>query len=126
MSSAGKKVEKEFGRIDNTWKKATGGTTRLFANAMTLGLAEPFYFQPQKAQQQANKQARASQQAAANQLKQAERDFNRANPKAADIMQLLLANRRAGATGSNSTFLTGAQGLTPGSLQLGGSSLLGS
>lgn len=126
MSSAGRKVSKEFKRIDDNFKKATGGMDRFIADTMTLGLAEPMYFQPRNAQREMNEQAKVAQRQASAQLKQAERDFNRANPKVADILQLLMSRRQRGATGGASTFLTGSQGLDKGSLQLGGSSLLGS
>lgn len=126
MSSAGRKVSKEFKRIDDNFKKATGGMDRFIGNALTLGVAEPMYFQPRNAQREMNEQAKVAQRQASAQLKQAERDFNRANPKVADILQLLMSRRQRGATGGASTFLTGSQGLDKGSLQLGGSSLLGS
>lgn len=130
MSSAGRKVSKEFKRIDDNFKKATGGMDRFVANALTLGAAEPLYFQPRNAQREINEQAKFGQRQAMQQAnaqrRQADRDFNRANPKVADILQLLMSRRQRGATGGASTFLTGSQGLDKGSLQLGGSSLLGS
>lgn len=76
--------------------------------------------------QQASAQKKAQNQAVAQaekQQKQAEREFNRANQKKPDLAGIMQNNRRAGEAGS--TMLTGSQGVDPGGLSLGKSTLLG-
>lgn len=80
---------------------------------------------------QGNKQDRA-QRAAVNQAKknaadaqaQADIDANKANQKRTDAASVL-SQAQQQAAGAGSTMLTGAQGVDPNKLKLGGSSLLG-
>ena len=79
-------------------------------------------------QQQASAQKRAAEQAQANadrQAKQAEQELNRANQKKPDSLGMLAAAQQSGKAGASGTMLTGSQGVDPGSLSLGKSTLLG-
>lgn len=70
--------------------------------------------------------ARQAQHQAADQARaEADQAFNRANPKKPDAAQMLYDNQRANGGGAVSTMLTGPQGIDPGSLSLGKSTLLG-
>ena len=71
------------------------------------------------AQQQAKKQGEAS-------LLQSQQAMNRANAKHPDVNAILSAAQQAGKSGESGTMLTGPQGVAPGSLPLGKSTLLGS
>lgn len=70
----------------------------------------------------------AAQQAKANadkQALQAEQEFNRANQKTADTNKMLAANQQASLSGQAGTMLTGPQGVAPGNVDIGKSTLLG-
>lgn len=59
------------------------------------------------------------------QLKSADESMNRANQKRPNTSRIVDEASQAGRAGSSGTMLTGSQGVDPGSLQLGRSTLLG-
>lgn len=74
----------------------------------------------------ASKAANATnERIAAQNAQAAEQQFNRANQKTPDIAAMISANRDALKSGMGATFLTGAGGINPNQLTLGGSTLLG-
>lgn len=80
-------------------------------------------------QQQAAANKRAMNQAKENAEKQeklAQEAMGRENQKKPDTNALLSAAQQAGKAGASGTMLTGPQGVDPGSLSLGKSTLLGS
>lgn len=68
----------------------------------------------QQAREQAQKQAQIADQ-----------EFNKANQKRADTGKMLAANQQASLSGPSGTMLTGPQGVAPGSVDIGKSTLLG-
>ncbi len=74
-----------------------------------------------QAKQQADEAAKQQQAQAEQQQAQAEQQFNRQNPRQASASMLNAGSRG----GASSTMLTGPQGVDPGALTLGKSSLLG-
>lgn len=82
----------------------------------------------QSSQKQASAQKKAAAQAQANadrQAKAAEEADNRANQKRANPAAALDSALMSSRSGASSTMLTGPQGVNPGSLQLGKTTLLG-
>lgn len=80
-------------------------------------------------QQAAGEQKKAQQQAMANanaQAAQADQAMNAANQKKPDTSAILSAATQAGRMGASGTMLTGPQGISPDSLNLGKNTLLGS
>lgn len=67
----------------------------------------------------------ANEASAERQRQQSEQAYNKANQKQPDVAGIFTKNRAAAGKGLGGTFLTGAQGASPGSLGGGGSSLLG-
>jgi hypothetical protein len=59
------------------------------------------------------------------QLKSADESMNRANQKRPNTSRIVDEAAQAGRAGASGTMLTGSQGVDPGSLQLGRSTLLG-
>lgn len=79
-----------------------------------------------KKQAKAQKRALAANEAsAAKESQRAEEAYNKANQKMPDIASILAGNRAASNSGVGATFLTGAKGVAPSALPLGGSTLLG-
>ena len=85
------------------------------------------------AQERINNQNLAAASAAAaeskalmeKQLKSADESMNRSNQKRPNTSRIVDEASQAGRAGSSGTMLTGSQGVDPGSLQLGRSTLLG-
>lgn len=79
-----------------------------------------------KKQAKMQKQAQAANEAsAAKEANRAEQAYNKANQRMPDIASIMAGNRAAAGRGLGATFLTGAGGVNPSALPLGGSSLLG-
>lgn len=76
-------------------------------------------------QQQQQAQTQAEQQAL-DQQRRSEQATNAANEKTPDLSAILARAATSGASGVNSTMLTGPGGVSTGGLNLGGKSLLGS
>lgn len=94
------------------------------AVAAVVGAGAAAYsgYQGNKQQKQAAEQA---QQQAKKQAELADQEFNRANQKKADTNKMLAANQQASMAGQAGTMLTGPQGVAPGSVDIGRSTLLG-
>lgn len=75
-----------------------------------------------KAQQGAQREARA---AAEKQAVQAEREFNRVNAKKPNVGAIVAGNQQAALAGQAGTMLTGPNGIDPTKLELGKNTLLG-
>jgi hypothetical protein len=75
-----------------------------------------------KAQREAQNQARAAADA---QASAAQQEFNRANQKRPDVSSILSAAEQASRGGESSTMLTGPQGIAQNMLSLGKNTLLG-
>ena len=95
-----------------------GKISSLFGKVLGISSAQNAAKAQQVAQMQAmmmsKKQADAADEAS-----------NKANQKRANPFGALAGAQQAGKGGVSGTMLTGAQGVNPGSLQLGGSTLLG-
>tara|TARA_Y100001938_G_C8001566_1_gene384996 strand:- start:43 stop:366 length:324 start_codon:yes stop_codon:yes gene_type:complete len=106
------------------------GFTAAVLGGLTLGY-QVYSGEQQKRQQQ--KQLRMQEQANANARKRAKEaadradvEMNRANRKRADVSAIESREEQAALTGPAGTMLTGAQGVDPNQLNLGGNTLLGS
>lgn len=100
--------------------------TAVIAGSAILG-AGSSAIQGSKARKQARR-AQAANEASAEQARQtSEQRYNQANQKMPNIAAIFANNKAQAGKGLGGTFLTGASGVTPGALPLGGSStLLGS
>lgn len=98
--------------------------TTVLAAAAVAGTAYSIYNGQQQASAQRSAQDLARKTAAA-QEKAGDEATNRANQKSADTTGALSAAMQAGKSGASGTMLTGAQGIDPGALNLGKSTLLG-
>ena len=98
--------------------------TTVAAIAAVAGTAYSIYSGERNASAQANAQKDAKS-AALKQEQAAEEANNRANQKRPDTMAILDAAKQSGNSGASGTTLTGAQGVDPGALNLGKSTLLG-
>jgi ATPase subunit of ABC transporter with duplicated ATPase domains len=97
-------------------------TVGLIATAVVGGYSA--YSANQNAQRQNDAQQQALRQAKA-QAAEADQANNRANQKKADTTGILAQMQQAGKAGSSGTMLTGAGGVNPSGLNLGGNTLLG-
>lgn len=92
------------------------------ASIMGAGVSMYQGSKARKAQRQAQAQ---NEEIAARNAQRAEVEFNRANQQQPNIPGMTRSNRERAGQGIGSTFLTGAQGINPALLPLGGISLLG-
>jgi hypothetical protein len=95
------------------------------AVAAVAGTAYSVYSGERASRMQRSAANQAAQQAEAAQ-RQADRDFNRANPKRPNIAALMTRNRAAGGGGIGGTYLTGNAGAPVSGGMLGRTTLLGS
>ena len=98
--------------------------TAVVAGSAILG-AGTSYMQGKKAAKAQKRAIAANEASAAKESQRAEEAYNKANQKMPDIASILAGNRAASTQGVGATFLTGAKGVAPGALPLGGSTLLG-
>ena len=98
--------------------------TAIVAGSAILGAGSSYVSGKKAAKAQKRAQA-ANEQSAARESQRAEQAYNKANQRMPDIASLMAGNRAAAGQGLGATFLTGAGGVKPGGMQLGGSSLLG-
>ena len=98
--------------------------TAIVAGSAVLGAASARSQGKKAAKQQKAAQA-ANEASAAREANRAEQAYNKANQRMPDIASIMAGNRAAAGQGLGATFLTGAGGVKPGGMQLGGSSLLG-
>lgn len=99
---------------------------------MSFGVAAAIGFSYWQAEEARRRQESAANQAREDAKKQAEQmakqqdeEFNRANPKRADVFGLLAKNMSMGQNGVGSTSLTGVGGVDPSQMLLGKNTLLG-
>ena len=96
----------------------------VMAGSAILGAGASVYSAKKGAKAQKKAQA-ANEASAARESNRAEQAYNKANQRMPDIASIMAGNRAAAGQGMGATFLTGAGGVKPGGMQLGGSSLLG-
>ena len=107
----------------------------MVVSAVVIGAASVGYqiYSGEKQRQQQKKQLRLQEQANADARRRAKEasdradvEMNRANRKRADVSAIQSKEEQAALTGPAGTMLTGAQGVDPNQLNLGGNTLLGS
>lgn len=103
----------------------SGATTAVVAAAAVAGTVIA-YQNGQEQKKAAENAARQAQANAQRQEKAADEATNRANQRRPDTGAILDAARQAGKAGASGTMLTGPQGVSADSLNLGKNTLLGS